>query len=171
MNSKTTTLFFGFLIAILGLFIWGYSTREGTTASVQNIVRDNISGGMLVSEEKLHDFGRISMRNGDVSKEFVITNSSDRDIVLSKILTSCMCTLAYIVESNGILKGPFGMAGHGVVPKANEIIKAGENRTIRAVFDPNAHGPAGVGRIDRFISLIDEDGNTLQFEIKATVTP
>ena len=39
-------------------------------------------------------------------------------------------------------------------------------------FDPLAHGPAGwVKLIDRFITLTDTSGNTLQFEVKAVVTP
>ena len=64
------------------------------------------------------------------------------------------------------------MPGHGgVVPKANALVKAGELLDIEVVFDPNAHGPAGVGRIDRFINLTDENGGELQFEIKALVKP
>ena len=82
-----------------------------------------------------------------------------------------MCTTAFIVGPDGNVKGPFGMPGMGYVPPANEIIKAGESRIIRIVYDPNAHGPAGVGQIDRFVTLTDSDGGTLQFEIKALVTP
>ena len=63
------------------------------------------------------------------------------------------------------------MPGMGYVPPANELIKAGESRTIRVVYNPNAHGPAGVGRIDRFVTLTDEAGGALQLEIKALVTP
>ncbi|MBU6414743.1 hypothetical protein KGQ34_00665, partial [Patescibacteria group bacterium] len=86
------------------------------------------------------------------------------------VITSCMCTNAYI-ESVGREKGPFGMEGMGYVPPANEIIKAGESRGIKVVYDPNAHGPAGVGAIDRLIYLTDGTGGTLQLEIKAEVTP
>mgnify|MGYP001618214936 FL=1 len=83
-----------------------------------------------------------------------------------------MCTTAYIIRENGSKSRPFGMPGHGgAVPRANEIIKAGESRDIEVVYDPNAHGPAGVGRIDRLVYLEDADGNKLQFEIKANVTP
>ena len=82
-----------------------------------------------------------------------------------------MCTSAFNVEPNGSLKGPFKMPGMGYVPPANETIKAGESRVVRVVYDPNAHGPAGVGRIDRFVTLTDANGGTLQLEIKALVTP
>ena len=111
------------------------------------------------------------MKDGDVSREFTITNSTDKDITVKTLLTSCMCTSAFIVRPDGKTKGPFKMPGMGYVPPANEIIKAGESRIIRVVFDPNAHGPAGVGQIDRFINLTDENGGELQFEIKALVKP
>ena len=110
------------------------------------------------------------MKNGEVAKEFTITNPNDGDIILSKVLTSCMCTNAYIIKPDSSMKGPFSMAGHGA-SSIDEVIKAGENRIVRVVFDPNAHGPAGIGNIDRFISLTDTSGNTLQLEIKALVTP
>ena len=111
------------------------------------------------------------MKNGNVTKEFTVTNPTNQDITVSTMLTSCMCTTAFIVKPDGSTKGPFGMAGMGYVPPANEIIKAEESRVIRVVYDPNAHGPAGVGRIDRFVMLTDSEGGTLELEIKALVTP
>jgi hypothetical protein len=64
------------------------------------------------------------------------------------------------------------MPGHGgPVARANETIGAGETRTIRVVFDPNAHGPAGVGPIVRQIALSDATGGALLLEIRANVRP
>lgn len=110
------------------------------------------------------------MKNGLVSHVFKVTNSSVKDIYLKKINTSCMCTAAYL-ESAGGEKGPFGMEGMGYVPPVNEIIKAGESRDIKVVYDPNAHGPAGVGAIDRAIYLTDGSDAVFQLEITAMVTP
>ena len=81
-----------------------------------------------------------------------------------------MCTNAYIVNG-GRETGPFGMQGMGFVPPANELIKAGESRDIKVVYDPNAHGPSGVGAIDRYVFLTDEAAGKIQLEIKALVTP
>ena len=132
----------------------------------------NTNTSQLIAEEELYDFGTISMKNGNVSKVFKISNLSEGDVNLMSISTSCMCTVAYIMGQDGNKKGPFGMPGHGgAVSKANEIIKAGETRDIEVVYDPNAHGPSGVGKIDRFVYLEDSNGNKLQFEIKANVTP
>ena len=112
------------------------------------------------------------MKNGNVSKVFKVTNSGSQDINLESVITSCMCTTAYILKEDGSKSRPFGMPGHGgAVPKANEVIQAGESRNIEVVYNPNAHGPAGVGRIDRYVYLEDGNGNKLQFEIKANVTP
>ena len=171
---KTTNIIILVCVIIAGLFVWGYFSKGGTTASVQGADEPNstASKSLLTVSEKFYDFGTISMKNGIVNKEFTVTNTGDKDITVSTVLTSCMCTTVLIVAPDGSTKGPFGMAGHGgSVPPANEIIKAGESRVIRVVFDPNAHGPAGVGPIDRFITLTDISGNVLQLEIKANVTP
>lgn len=170
MKSQTITTVLAAVVILAGIFALGYAGRGGTAASIQNTGLN--AGGVLTAQESLYDFGTISMRNGDVSYDFVVTNPTDKDVKLSTVVTSCMCTNAFIVGADGSAKGPFGMPGHGgAVPPANETIKAGENRIIRVVYNPNAHGPAGVGRIDRTITLTDASGNGLQFRIKANVTP
>ncbi|MDP1707325.1 MAG: DUF1573 domain-containing protein [bacterium] len=169
MESKTIGIATLVFILIVLLFAWG---RAGTNFTPQGAPgATSIAQSSLIASETLYDFGTISMKNGLVNKEFTITNPTNLDIMATTVLTSCMCTLAYIVKENGDLKGPFGMPGMGYVPPANELIKAGESRVIRVIYDPNAHGPAGVGRIDRFITLTDASGGALQLEIKALVTP
>ncbi len=172
MESKTISVISVVLLIFVGLFIWGYAGKGGTTASVQGDATATSSAATgLTAPETFYDFGTISMKNWTVSKEFTVTNPTNADITIATVLTSCMCTAAFIVQPDGSAKGPFGMTGMGYVPPANEVIKAGESRTIRVVYDPNAHGPAGVGRIDRFVTLTDTAGGTLQLEIKALVTP
>ncbi|RJR12496.1 DUF1573 domain-containing protein [Candidatus Parcubacteria bacterium] len=152
------------VLGIVGLFFWGAENR----ASPEN----NASAkSMMAAAETFHDFGTISMARGTVEKMFEIANPTDKDIVLESLTTSCMCTNAFIVKS-GERRGPYGMPGHGgSVPKANELVGAGEKLTIAVVYDPAAHGPAGVGSIDRFVYLTDDTGATLELEIKANVTP
>jgi len=170
--SKTAITIFATIFVIVGLFIWGYAGRAGTAASVQGAsgAASNAKSA-LTAPQTFYDFGTIRMENGNVTKEFTVTNPTDKDITVSTVLTSCMCTTAFIVGADDKLKGPFSMPGMGYVPPANETIKPGESRIIRVVYDPNAHGPAGVGQIDRFVTLTDASGGTLQFEIKALVTP
>lgn len=160
------TILIGTIIALIlvGLMLWG---RNNQTAAVP---QKSGAIGLLAASEKSYDFGTISMKNGLVNHVFKITNASTQDMFVQKVATSCMCTTAYI-ENAGGEKGPFGMEGMGYVPPANEIIKAGESRNIKVVYDPNAHGPAGIGMIDRLVYLTDASDNTLQLEIKAIVTP
>ncbi|MBI5470556.1 DUF1573 domain-containing protein [Candidatus Kaiserbacteria bacterium] len=171
MNTKTLIILAVFIVGVIGLLAWSNAAR-GTTALEHGASVPNASKSALVAPEVFHDFGTISMKNGNVTKEFTVTNPTNQDVTLKTVVTSCMCTTAFVVEPNGDVKGPFGMPGHGgPVPPANEIIKAGESRIIRVVYDPNAHGPAGVGQIDRFITLTDSSNGTLELEIKANVTP
>jgi len=170
MKSKTIISFLIIILGIIGLFWWGRSVQKSTSANPSSNL--SASAPALSALETSYDFGKISMAQGLVEKIFEISNPTNQDITVERITTSCMCTLSYISTSEGKEKGPFGMVGHGgTVPKANEIIKAGESRKLRVVFDPNAHGPAGVGIINRVVTLEDNGGGILEFEIKAVVTP
>ncbi|MDO8492400.1 MAG: DUF1573 domain-containing protein [bacterium] len=157
-------------VAFVGLFALGYYQKGATRENLQSADSANNSKSLLTASETPYDFGSISMKNGNVNKIFKITNPTDKDITVKKIATSCMCTNAYIVKGNSEI-GPFGMEGMGHSPTANEIIKAGESIDLKVVYDPNAHGPAGVGQIDRFVTLADVQGGTLELQIKAMVTP
>jgi len=174
MKSKKIIAWTIIIVGVFGL-LWFTGKSKISNSQNEPIQIENQSinvGQKLVAPETFYDFGTISMKNGKASKIFKVRNETNTDILVPNLSTSCMCTVAYVVESDGSKKGPFGMPGHGgAVSKVNELIKAGESRDIEVVYDPNAHGPAGVGRIDRFVYLEDENGNKLQFEIKANVTP
>ncbi|HEY4505083.1 MAG TPA: DUF1573 domain-containing protein [Candidatus Paceibacterota bacterium] len=168
MKNKKIVIVIVIAIVLTMFFWWGKSIQKPISEDY-NLTRATESA--LISSEQLYNFGTISMTNGNVSRNFIMTNSTNKDIVVKSVETSCMCTQAFLVESDGSIKGPFGMAGMGGVTKTEEIIKAGEDRILRVVYNPNAHGPAGVGNIDRFVIVTDSYGNALRFEIKALVTP
>lgn len=164
MNTKTITIIILTAAALLGFMAWGYGRMAGPTQAELG------KPSSLTASETLYDFGTISMANGKVDHMFQITNPTGEDITISNLQTSCMCTTAYIV--NGTSKeGPFGMPGMGGTTAANHIIPARGTQAIDVVFDPAAHGPAGVGDIDRVIDVTQENGGTLQLEVKAVVTP
>jgi hypothetical protein len=170
MKTKTIIIVFVICLVFISLLVWGYAKNGNTAASVQGVASSEVKSS-LIATSKLYDFGTISMKNGDVSKDFTFTNPTNKNVIILGLETSCMCTSALLVEPDGSTKGPFGMPGMGGMTSTNETIKTGENRTLRVIYNPNAHGPAGVGQIDRFITLTDSTGETLQFEIKAVVTP
>jgi len=175
MKNKNTVVIVMFALAIfIGLAIYA---KPGTGENKEITTEETANSYMatersaLIAEETFYDFGTIQMNNGKVSRVFNIKNTGTEDILLERVTTSCMCTVAYIVNGEN-KKGPFGMPGHGgLVPKANYTIKAGEAVVIEAVFDPNAHGPAGVGLIERVVQLEYNNGTILGLNFKAIVTP
>jgi len=169
MKSKNLFIVLLSILTLVGLFFWGYS-RSATSAGA-NQLPNKESNGALIATEVFHNFGSISMKDGLVTKDFVINNPTDNPVIVTNLSTSCMCTTAFLVGPNGQAKGPFGMPGHNLASPISETIGAGEERVIRVVYDPNAHGPAGIGPTTRFITISDASGKSLELEIKALVTP
>jgi hypothetical protein len=81
-----------------------------------------------------------------------------------------MCTTATLITLAG-KKGPFGMPGHAPIPSITEIMAPEGRAQVEIVFDPKAHGPAGVGRIERVITLENNTGKPLELGFVAMVTP
>ncbi len=80
-----------------------------------------------------------------------------------------MCTSAnfHLNQKN---YGPFDMQGMGS-NYLSATLNPGDAGIVDAIYDPAAHGPAGVGMADRFIYLEDASGGQLKLEIKSVVTP
>lgn len=157
-----------FVLAIIALLAWG-----GSIASKPDSTADANGAAVLSvfqSAEKAHDFGSIRMKDGPVTHRFSLLNPSDKPLTIRKMSTSCMCTKAYLISEDG-RKGPFGMAGHGFIPPVNESVPQGSSRDIEVVFDPAAHGPAGIGPVDRAVFVEDSNGGKKILTIKALVTP
>lgn len=155
------------VIAILALgIIWYAAPSPHSTPAKVN----SAPAATLSTDEPVHDFGTISMAKGKVSHVFQLKNSGTEPVLITKIYTSCMCTEAMFVRSDGRQFGPFGMPGHGTTAILAQTIKPGETFSIMAMFDPAAHGPAGVGQIERIIYL-ETAGGTKELEIKALVQP
>lgn len=117
-----------------------------------------------------YDFGTISMKNGLVTKAFSVKNEQTEPIKLSELYTSCMCTEAKIKIGSEQF-GPFGMLGHGAMKMLNQSLAPGQEAQLEVTFDPNAHGPSGIGVIERVVTLKSDKGDLANVNIKATVTP
>ncbi|MBX4205224.1 MAG: DUF1573 domain-containing protein [Candidatus Doudnabacteria bacterium] len=117
-----------------------------------------------------YDFGTISMKNGLVTKTFNVKNEQTEAVELFELYTSCMCTSAKL--KIGLTEyGPFGMLGHGAMKMLNQALAPGQEAQLEVTFDPNAHGPSGIGVIERTVSLKSDSGEIASINIKATVTP
>ncbi len=169
MNSKQTILGIGALILVVMLFAW-FARPDGGGRSTASI-GDQVSGDQaLTAEERMFNFGTISMARGEVRHAFKVKNSFSEPMTINKIYTSCMCTTAYLVRVGSKL-GPYGMPGHGIVPRIDEKFAPGEEAEVEVVFDPAAHGPAGVGRVDRAVYLENDKGMPLELGFTVMVTP
>jgi len=171
MKTKQVIVWTLIIAGMFGLLWFTGKNKVSNENKIENTTTNTNVKNKLTISETFYDFGVISMKNGNVNKIFKVSNLSKEDINLESVTTSCMCTVAYIAGQDGNKKGPFGMPGHGSVPKVNELIKAGEIRNIEVVYDPNAHGPAGVGLIERSVFLEDENNNVMEFKFKVNVTP
>ena len=128
------------------------------------------SNGVLSVQEQSFDFGSISMAAGPVTHTFAVKNTGADPVNISKMYTSCMCTTS-VLQKGEKRFGPYGMPGHGFIPKMNAVVDSGEEVLVDVTFDPAAHGPAGVGTIQRVVILENSAGENMEFQISANVTP
>lgn len=167
MNIKTIIQVALIIIVLIAGLIWLTGKKIDNPATK---TEKSDKASLLSLDMTTFDFGPISMANGRVKHNFTLSNDSDSDVKINKMYTSCMCTEAGLIKDGKII-GPFGMPGHGILPSIDQVIKRGEKASVEVIFDPAAHGPAGVGPIVRNVIIETADNAKLTLEIKAQVTP
>lgn len=158
----------GVIVAILALGGLVWIARPDSQSNTASPIRSN--GILIVEEANNYDFGTISMAAGKVKHLFKIKNTGDETITISKIYTSCMCTTASLMIGDKQF-GPYGMPGHSAIPRIDQTINPNEEASVEIVFDPAAHGPAGVGQIQRTIIIENNAGQPVELQFTAVVTP
>lgn len=126
--------------------------------------------GRLTALRAKYNFGTISMAAGKVTHRYPISNAGDAPVTIRKVYTSCMCTTAAVVK-NGKATDAYGMPGHTPIPTIDLPLAPSDRAFIEVVFDPAAHGPAGVGPIERAITVENSAGGPLELQFAALVTP
>lgn len=113
------------------------------------------------------DWGTIPMNEGKVTKTFTIKNLGTDTLEVFNVKTSCHCTQAN-VTIDGTTSQNFGMSG--ISSWIGKVLPGKEAR-LNVIFDPAFHGPAGVGPINRFVSVETNDkGNSkITFTLTGTV--
>jgi len=165
--NKATVIGIAIAIVVLGAVVW-IARPDSQTSNTASLSAN--SRRVLRARETNFDFGTISMAAGKVKHSFKVENAGNAPVTIGKIYTSCMCTTAALMMG-GRQFGPYGMPGHGFIPKINESISPGEEAVVDVVFDPAAHGPAGVGRVQRTITIENNAGQPLELNFTALVTP
>jgi len=164
MNKKIIGI--GIAVIVLGGLVW--IARPDSQSSTAPSIKS--SGTLVVEEANNYDFGTISMAAGEVKHIFKIKNTSNEAVTINKMYTSCMCTTATLTMG-GEQFGPFGMPGHATVPRIDQTVNPNEEAVVEIVFDPAAHGPAGVGRIQRTVTIENNAGQPVELQFAAIVTP
>jgi hypothetical protein len=146
MPKEIKIIFIGLFVLPIIAFIW-VIIKNGQP---QPVLTDVSALSVTPSSISLGDIPRLG---GVVTKEFTLKNTSDQIIKLKKITTSCMCTKAKAIV-DGQETALFGMESPGDqnAPVNLDILPGTEFKVV-FVFDPNAHGPRGVGPIDRSVDL------------------
>jgi len=165
MSSKA--LLIGIVLSfglLFGAAFW-FSQPSPTAPAVASA-----STGQLTTTETFYDFGTISMKKGPVSHKFTVTNSDSVPAVVTKLFSSCMCTKGVLITESKTW-GPFGMPGHVSIPKIAAEIAPSQTAQVEVIFDPAAHGPAGVGKIERTVTAELNGRSPLLFNFSANVTP
>ena len=152
-------------VAALGALVW----FAQSTSTPVNEQRAQVNSA-LAAEETSYDFGTISMAEGPVRHTFTIRNSQSAPFRVAKLYTSCMCTTA-LLSLGGRQFGPYGMPGHGGIGGIGAELAPDETASIEVVFDPAAHGPAGVGKIERVVVVEGESVAPFELRFSAVVTP
>ncbi|MEX0877715.1 MAG: DUF1573 domain-containing protein [Candidatus Spechtbacterales bacterium] len=165
-TTRNLLIFSGVVVFVAGLFWLASTSEESDSKAVE------YSQGSLAGSGQSFNFGTIDMQDGDVVHEFEIKNESVEPVLITKAYTSCMCTVAYIYDAEGKEYGAFGMLGHGRLPALNATVEPGETVIVKAVFDPAAHGPSGVGLADRVIYIETNSAQSPKMELsfRAMVT-
>lgn len=163
MNSKI-------IVSIVSIAAFVALVWFAGSASTPANERRAQAGSALAAPETSYDFGTISMAGGLVRHTFTIRNSQGEPFRVGKVYTSCMCTTA-LLSLRGRQFGPYGMPGHGGIGDIGAELAPEETASVEVVFDPAAHGPAGVGKIERVAVVENTDGVPFELHFSAVVTP
>ena len=172
LTSTRRTLYGVIAVAVAAIGFGIYSSQSSFTqpGEAKAATSGATGPGTLAAMAPAFNFGTVSMAAGNVTHRYTVSNTGTGPVTITKLYTSCMCTTATLETSSG-RRGPFGMPGHAPIPAIRERLAPGEMAQVEVVFDPTAHGPAGVGRIDRTITLENDAGRPFELAFTATVRP
>ena len=137
------------ILAIVVLFFY-------PSFSSQNIDTPAVVSSVVTVVEPTYDFGQIDILAGKVSTFFTLKNEGTENVTIASAFTSCMCTEG---EIDGFTFGMNKLTG------ADIVIPAGGEKTLKATYDPLAHGPNGVGKIKRELTLETNSSVTPEIEV------
>ncbi len=112
-----------------------------------------------------YDFGTVSQAAGTVSEKISLKNAGTSDLIISKMISSCMCTTAVLVLANGTRSPVFGM--HDTPTGWQGRVAPGSTAEIEIKYDPNVHRELR-GWVTRTVTVYSNDPFFPTKEIKIT---
>ena len=164
-NSRTLIIAVIGAAVLAGVAFWGAGGFGGKTVAAPAKELAVVASPVSVSGNDW-DFGSISMKDGNVTHNFEIKNEGTEPVVIKKVFTSCGCTTAFVIDASGKKYGEFGMPGHGLPSKTDIVVGPGDAAIVEAVYNPAAHGPAGVGLAKRSIYLETNSSVSPKVEVR-----
>lgn len=145
------------VILVIGIAVLVTRNSPDVAGVGDRFVSDVEIKGLTATPENI-DIGQVKYGGGIVTREYKIKNTTGNTIKLRKIVTSCMCTKARVKIGDKNTRF-FSMEMNGDLnPLISYDLKAGETAKVEFNFDPAAHGPAGIGLIDRVVTLSFDTG-------------
>ncbi|HZJ18694.1 MAG TPA: DUF1573 domain-containing protein [Patescibacteria group bacterium] len=142
-------------IIIFIVLIVGSAIIFAGNSSSKAVVEKTL-GAKIQIDHSSKSLGDIIYDKGIVAHSFPLKNIGTKNLEVANLSTSCMCTKVYIKTSSE-KSDEFGMKGMSSPSDWKGIIKPGESAEIVAEFDPQYHGPQGVGPISRSVSMETND--------------
>ena len=134
------------ILLVVACVLFGISNaQESMVNAPENNSRQAETEATVVCDKSEHDFGTISESGGVVSCEFAIKNSGTKPLVISKVTTSCGCTVSEWTK---------------------EPVASGKQGYVKVTFDPKGRK----GEMIRTLAVFT-NGNpeSLQLKIKGSV--
>jgi hypothetical protein len=157
---KIILIFFGILTILTAWIVLRTNQIATVTTKISNIE----------ALETIDQLGEVPRLGGVVVKEYSFKNTGDQPVKLGRLNTSCMCTKAKVVIGDKESQ-QYGMESPGSLnPSLGYILAPGQTGKVVVYFDPDAHGPKGIGPFSRVISLYFQDPQGLkEFKFSGTV--
>lgn len=163
MNDKKIII--GFIVITFLILAGGVYVLSVTTANPAAISSSQNAKASV--DQKSYDWGEIAYSGPDATKTFTIKNTGTDTLKLTNIKTSCDCTYAQLTI-DGKISPKFGM--HSTSSWVGEVLP-GKEAQLTVVFDPDFHGPTGVGPMERLVAVQTNDisNPALEFSLKGVV--
>ena len=161
---KNTSVVLGILIVSVVLVVGGVYLAYRSTPGV---AVTPTTGAVAGVGNNRYDWREIGINNGVVEAVFDIKNEGSEPLQLTRVQTSCMCTMAQLTRGEEV-SPEFGMHDNSSYMMT---VSAGEAVKLTVRFDPAFHGPNGVGPITRQVSVQTNDSKRpeLTYQLTATV--